>query len=173
MPTIPAGSPTYKAILDLSVEHPLLNSQQIATLLQRDGTMVRAIMQSDGFLELRAKRIMERYGEKIVGIRGQILDAASDAIAAIKQRIADPNGDVAPETLLKAADFLMKFIARPVDDGNTKDPTHNQVNVTVALTAEQLLHAQQVRRDHINTLELPAQRALPSPTPGQKGGSSL
>lgn len=171
MGAIRTGSPSYDMIMRISVEHPLLTVEQIAALLQRPLPQVSAIMRNDAFLERRARLIMERYGHKITGIRGQLLDTASDALTAIRQRIADPNSDVAPETLLKAADWLMKFVAAPIDQTPTAAAAAQGVaqgasaNVTINLTPSDLNRAIEARNHAIRTIDLTPTETTHEPRP--------
>lgn len=168
-------SPSYNAILRISVEHPLLTVEQVAALLQRPYGQVSAVMRSDHFLEERAKLLMERYGAQIDGVRGQVIAAASSAIEAIRRRIADPNSDVAPETLLKAAEFLMRFVAQPLDAQPAAGPVDPgaapQNNVTINLLPGDLDRAIEARNHAIRTIDITPQAALPRPNGSSEEGA--
>lgn len=154
---------TYEAVMRLSVEHPLLTPQQIAALLARDSRVIRAIMQTDAFLEERARAIIARYGDKITGVRGAILDTTYEVINAIKVRIGNPNGDVNPEILLQAAEFLMRFVSAPVPGAEGLKPGQ-QPGVSVSVTFEDLSRAQALQQQHSRSIDVtPVARQLPKP----------
>jgi hypothetical protein len=150
-------SRTFAAILEISIENPLLTPQHIAALLGRDIHYVQAVMRSDAFLELRATKILERHGDKINGIRDKILSAADEAIDAIRSRIANPASACSEQTLLDATALLMRFVMPAVDGKNgAPDPANQSQMLNINLSLEDISNARAKQITHAFGVQAPS-----------------
>lgn len=147
-------SRTFATVLEIAVENPTLGPDQIAALLQRDPQYIRSLMRSDAFIELRATRILERYGDKINGIRQRILNTTDKLLDAIQARIADPNSRCSENILLAATELMMKYVIPQVEDAN-RQPHEPAQQVNILLSAEDLTHARQRQSLHSLTTQPP------------------
>jgi hypothetical protein len=162
---------TFHAILEIAVENPMLTPEQVAALLGRDVSFVKHVMQSDAFLELRAKRIIERYGEKINGIKGKILDTTADAIDAIRARIANPDATVNEAILLEAVKFLMPYVSPTIHDQNKPPEPGSGVTITLNLSDMQRAKQIQAERAHAIDITPPQQGQSPRRIASDKSGT--
>lgn len=152
---------TYKAILELSARHPMLNPRDLALMLGANEQWVRQVMKSDAFKAQRAQLIEELFGPKLEEIRNKMLDTTSKLIEAIAHRIADPDAIVSEDTLLKATALLLDRIA-PVKGASlpqTNTPPAQHVKIVLnGVSPEDLDRARQAALNRSPILELEAQQ---------------
>ncbi len=148
---------TYKAILEMSARHPLLNHGDIALMTGASETWVRSIMKSDAFMAQRAALVEEIHGPRLAEIRAKMEETTSLLLDAIAKRIANPNADVSEDTLLKAFQLLTDKIL-PTKQAPVPPPGSTPTAVTFnfgGLQAEDLNRARQaaINRGSVVALE--------------------
>jgi hypothetical protein len=153
---IKVRSRTYEAILELTVEHPMLTPQEVASLLGRNLQVVLTIMRSDAFLDLRAKGILERHGDKIKNVRSRVLDTADAILNAIQERVANPEKEIPLPHLVEAGRFLMEYITPKQDKPDAAMPGAASVNV-FNISQDDVRRAQALQVRHANEINLKAQ----------------
>jgi hypothetical protein len=142
---------TYKAILELSARHPMLDPKDLALMLGSEVGWVRQVMKSDAFKAQRAQLIEELFGPRLKEIQNKMLDTTEALIDAIRQRIANPDAIVSEETLLKATQLLLDRII-PVKNGPAtiqppSQPAQNIKMVFNGISAEDIERARRSALD--------------------------
>lgn len=97
---------TYRAVLELSARHPLLDSRDIALMLGISEAWVRRLTRSDAFIAQRAELIEQLHGPRLAEIRTKMEDTLGHLVTSIAKRIADPDAVVSEDTLLQAFKLL-------------------------------------------------------------------
>jgi hypothetical protein len=148
---------TYRAILELTARHPLLNPDDVAVLTGASSTWVRKVMKSDAFTAQRAELVQRLHGPRLMEIQAKMEETASLLLDAIARRIANPDAVVAEATLLKAAELLLDRVfpqksAAQLPGGAA--PSQNVTMVFNGVTAEDIARARAAAFNHGRTIEL-------------------
>lgn len=150
---------TYKAILELTARHPLLNPEDVAALTGASPIWVRRVMKSDAFTAQRAELAHKLHGPRLQEIQMKLEETTSLLIDAIAKRIANPDAVVSEATLLKAAELLLDRVLperKNLPPPGTQ-PSQNVTMVFNGVTGEDINRARQAALAHGRTIELEAQ----------------
>ncbi len=155
---------TYRAILELSARHPLLNASDIALMTGAREQWVRRIMKSDAFMAQRAQLVEELHGPRLREIQAKMEETTSLLLDAIAKRIANPDASVSEDTLLKAAALLLDRVlpqkgAPPVNPGNPQ-PSQNVTMIFPGVSNEDIRAARDKALSHGRTITLEPQAQI-------------
>lgn len=148
---------TYRAILELSAKHPLLNASDIALMTGASEPWVRKIMKSDTFCAQRADLVEQLHGPRLREIQAKMEETTSLLLDAIAKRIANPDAAVAEDTLIKATALLLDRVlpkqALP-PQVTPMTPSQNVTMVFNGVTADDIQRARDKALNHGRTIEL-------------------
>lgn len=145
----------FRRILELSAEFPALEPPQIAQLLEMHPNVVRSIMASDAFKDKRAKLIVEKHGDKLLGIRGKIFDTSYAVLEALHTRIMENPGSVSDAMLLKLAEFFTPYAAKRIEEAPLP-PGQGGQSINIMIGQESLEGARRRVEERGRTIDLPS-----------------
>jgi len=157
---------TYRAMLELTARHPLLNAEDVAVLTGASPVWVRKVMKSDAFMAQRAELVQRLHGPRLMEIQAKLEETTSLLIDAIAKRIANPDAVVAEATLLKAAELLLDRVLPakgPAQVPGVASPSQNVTMVFNGVTAEDISRARIAALNHGRTIQLEHQPQVELP----------
>lgn len=153
---------SYRAILELSARHPLLDSRDLALLTGASQPWIKSVMKSDTFIAQRAVMVDKLHGARLREIQAKLETTTSLIIDAIGRRIADPEAAVSEDTLIKAFIALADRVLPKKESAPAVNPGNPQPNQTTqfifnGVTMEDIQRARDAAMNRGRTIELEPQ----------------
>lgn len=143
-------------ILLVLTDNPSLDAATIANIVGAHPSFVRTLISTDEFRDTLARSVQRKHGQKILALRGKMLDTADVAIDQLKaMMLADEDAGVTNAQRLEAANMAfgnVREIVTPKQERSSMAEMSAQVNINI--TPDVLQRARQLHDDRAKTLEL-------------------